>query len=124
MFRKRMDAARTISDHLLAAEAAIDEAVAKVATLAAVMPAQRIAANIAAEVGHDALEGAMSACQALVDARARIVVTHQALAQARDAMRLSPKAFGPLPGKPEKDEGGGTPPPPNGILSLVGTKAA
>lgn len=124
MFHKRMNAAQNIADHLIAAEAAIDDAVAKVATLAAVMPAQRLAANVAAEVGHDALEGALSAAQALVDARARIVVTHQALAAARDAMRLSPKSFGPLPGKPEDGEGEGEDKKENGRLSLVGSRAA
>lgn len=124
MFRKRMEAAQNIADHLIAAEAAIDDAVAKVATLAAVIPVQRIAANVAAEVGHDALAGAMATAQALIDARARIVTTHKALAEARDAMRLPVKAFGPLPGKPEEDDDKDKQCPPNGRLALVGSRAA
>ncbi len=100
MFHKRMTAARKVADHLIAAEAAIDEAVSRTAALAAAMPDARIEADIAAEIGQDALMSAMQACHALVDARAKLVATHHRLAEARDAIHLSPKAFGTLPGKP------------------------
>lgn len=99
MYHKRRDAAQNVLNHLKDAEAAIDEAVTKVASLAACMPTSRIAANLAAEVGHEALANAMGACQSLVEARARIVETHQSLAATSVAIGLPLRAFGPLEDK-------------------------
>lgn len=101
MYHKRKDAAQKVADHLIAAEAAIDDAVNKVAALAACMPAQRLAANIAAEVGQDALASAMETCRSLVEARGKIVETHQSLAVASEAIGIPPHAFGPVPEKPK-----------------------
>lgn len=99
MYHKRRDAAQNVAKHLIEAEAAIDEAVIKVSALAACIPTSRLAANLAAEVGHEALAGTMGVCQSLVEARARIVETHQSLAATSEAIGLPPRAFGPLPDK-------------------------
>ena len=101
MFHKRQKAAQDIATHLLAAEAAIDEAVNRAAALAACMPTARITANLAAEVGHDALAGVMGSCHALVEARAQMVETHRRLAAASESIGIHPRAFGPSPEKPE-----------------------
>lgn len=111
MYHKRKNAAQAVADHLIAAEAAIDHAVNKVAALAACMPASRLAANIAAEIGHDALAGAMESCRSLVEARAAIVKTHQSLAAASETIGIPTRAFGPLPNK-------------NSALELVDSQAA
>ena len=100
MLHKRRKAAQDIVTHLLAAEAAIDDAVNKTAALAACMPNARLDANLAAEIGHDALAGAMQSCQALVEARAQIVETHRRLAVASERIGVPARAFGPVPNKP------------------------
>ena len=94
MLNQRLKAAREINDHLVATERAIDIAVTEAANLAACMPRVRMEANIAAEVGHEALERSAAAFSALIEARREIVAAHRQLAAARDQIGLNPTAVG------------------------------
>ena len=94
MLNQRLNAAREIADQLFAAERAIDDAVAQVAALTACMPRARMEANIAATVGHAALERSASTMAALIQARGEIIAAHEALAEAKDQIGLRTVAVG------------------------------
>lgn len=85
-------AANQITEQLLAAEAAIDAAVAAVATLAATMPLATQQANVGTHVLQESLMHAMETCQQLVKARTNILRTHRSLVTASQG--FSPMAFG------------------------------
>ncbi len=94
MLNQRLNAAREIADQLFAAERAIDDAVAQVAALTACMPRARMEANIAANVGHAALERSANTMSALIEARREIIAAHEALAEAKDQVGLRTVAVG------------------------------
>lgn len=96
MLKERRLAAETVAQQLFAAEAAIDAAIAAVAELTARMPQARIEANLAPMIGHDALMHASRTCANLVEARAGICATHEALAVAQKQIGLGAIAFGSL----------------------------
>lgn len=100
MLKKRHNAAQIVADHLIAAELAIDEAIARTAALNAAMPEARREAALAAEVGHEALEHSSASFQRLVEARSMIVKAHSDLAATRDQIGLRTVSFGSLYGKP------------------------
>lgn len=86
-------AANEIATKLIAAEAAIDAAVAAVATLTATMPMASQQANAGMHVGHEALMHAMESCQLLVKARTNIIRSHKALAVAQNEVGLGAVNF-------------------------------
>jgi hypothetical protein len=96
MLAQRRKAGQDIATCLMAAEAAIDQALASAATLAAMMPTARLEAGVAAEVGQEAMEFAAKTCAALFEARASVVSTHKELAKTRDAVGLRSINFGGL----------------------------
>jgi hypothetical protein len=101
MFAKRRNAAQAVIDRLIAAENGIDDALSLAADLTGFMPKARMSADLAAEVGHEAIAHAHQACQHLVLARAAMVQTHQKLAEVRDEIGLKTVSFGGLMGKPK-----------------------
>ena len=89
-------AANDVAAKLLAAEAAIDAAIAAVASLTAAMPIAAQQANVGMHVGHTALMHAAESCQALIKSRTNIIRTHQALRVAQSEVGLDHVAFMPL----------------------------
>lgn len=106
MLKDRRNAAQKIADQLMASERSIDLALADVAGLTGAMPAARIEANIAAEVGQEALEQAAEVLVALVSARRKIIATHRELAGVKDRIGLREVALGGLVPKEAADAGG------------------
>jgi hypothetical protein len=96
MLAQRRKAGQDIANCLIAAETAIDQALASAATLAAMMPKARLEAGVAAEVGQEAMEFAAKTCASLFEARASVVATHKELAKTRDAVGLRAVNFGGL----------------------------
>lgn len=98
------DVAQKVADRLFAVENAIDVALTRTAELNAAMPAARIEARLPALVGQAALDRAAATFAALVEARRRIVETHELLDQARaqiglrevDAGDMTPKVPNPF----------------------------
>ncbi len=104
MPRLRQAVAQKVADRLFAVESAIDIALTRAAELNAAMPQARAEARLPAMVGQAALDRAAEAFTALVEARRRIVATHESLDAARlqiglrevDAGDTVPKV--PVPG--------------------------
>lgn len=101
MSKERRDAAEDVAKCLKAAEQAIDVAIASTARLTAALPEARLHVNIAAEVGHNALERTGEAHTMLIQARRQMVEAHRELAEAADQIGLGAFAFGGLAPKPE-----------------------
>ncbi len=97
---KRREIAQGVADRLMAAEHAIDMAIARTAELTGYMPAARAEADLACEVGQEALEYAAESFSALVKARAQIIASHRELAATKDDIGLKTYGFGGLVGKP------------------------
>lgn len=89
-----------VSTRLFAAEAAIDNALAEAARLAAMLPAARADAYLSATVGQKAFDGAAASIGALAEARAHLVRTHHVLSALARRLGLDMLAVGPLD-KPE-----------------------
>jgi hypothetical protein len=88
MLKQRRMVAEQIASALFEAEAAIDAAIAKTATLTGVMPTLRRDAGASALIGQDAVERASQAIMALAEARRAIVETHKELSVAKDQIGL------------------------------------
>lgn len=101
---KRRELAQEVADRLMAAEHAIDMAIARTAELTGFIPAARAEADLACEVGQEALEYAAESFSALVKARAQIIASHRELAETKDQIGLKAYAIGGLVGKPEWNE--------------------
>ncbi len=97
---KRREVAQEIADRLMAAEHAIDMAIARTAELTGFMPTARAEADLACEVGQEALEYAAESFSALVKARAQIIASHRELAATKDQIGLKTYGLGGLVGKP------------------------
>lgn len=89
-------AANDVTAKLMAAEAAIDAAIAAVASLTAAIPVAAQQANVGMHVGHEALMHAMESCQSLVKSRTNIIRSHKALRVAQSEVGLDHVAFNPL----------------------------
>ena len=100
MPRRRELIGQSVVDRLVAAENAVDLAVAAVAELAGFLPAARIDAKLAAEVGHGAFKNSATALHHLTCARASMIKTHKALKVTGDQVGLGEVNFGGLYGKP------------------------
>ena len=116
MLNERRKAAQGVADRLMAAEAALDLALTCAAELTGYMPAARIEANIAAEIGHSAMEHSAAALSLMMRARGEIVAAHRELAITKDQIGLRTVAIGGLVPKPPLQT--------TGQLSLVETAAA
>lgn len=88
MLKQRRLVAEQIARALFEAEAAIDAALAKTATLTGIMPQLRQEAGASALIGQDAVERASQAIMALADARRAIVETHKELSVAKEQIGL------------------------------------
>jgi hypothetical protein len=100
MPKQRQAVAQKVADRLFAVESAIDVALTRAAELNAEMPQARTAARLPALIGQTALDRAAEAFSALVEARRRIVATHQSLDEARLQIGLQEVATGDLVPKP------------------------
>lgn len=101
-------AGRQIAVALEKAETALDNAVAEIASLAALLPGARMRAELSAVSGQRVFEGASETLSLVAQARGRLVETHKRLEALNRALG-SPVATGPVD-KPEEDEpreGGG-----------------
>ncbi len=114
MLKERREAAQGIADRLMEAERSIDAAIAAVADLNGYMPMARTRLNIAACIGHDAIEAAAGSFSALIRARAQMIAAHNELAETKIQVGLREMAMGGL-----VDKTPGTKP-----LALVETVAA
>lgn len=94
MTDNRIEIARQVADQLFAAEAAIDQALAKTAALAGLMPSVRENARLSALIGQGAVERAIETLSALGEARRKIVETHKQLSITQKQMGLGPLNFG------------------------------
>jgi len=88
MLKQRRMVAEQIAAALFEAEAAIDAAISKTATLTGVMPSLRREAGASALIGQDAVERASQAIMALAEARRAIVETHKELSIAQTQIGL------------------------------------
>lgn len=91
---KRRELGQEVADRLFAAELAIDAAIARTAELAGSIPAARAEAELACEVGQEALEYAAESFSALVKARAQMIASHRELAANKDQIGLRAYSFG------------------------------
>ena len=111
MLKQRRMVAEQIAGALFEAEAAIDAAIAKTATLTGVMPTLRREAGASALIGQDAVERASQAIMALAEARRAIVETHKELSIAQGQIGLGAVALG--------DTGQEKPDPTAGMLTAT-----
>ena len=105
----RLDVGEALAARLFATEAAIDQALASAASLAAALPAARVDAWLSATAGQRAFTEAAATISALADARAHIVQTHHTLSALARRLGLDDLTVGPLdkPGDREPIGGGG-----------------
>jgi hypothetical protein len=88
MLKARRHAAEQVAASLMAAEAAIDAALASTAKLAGQMPSVRADAGLSALIGQGAIEQAIEAMAALSQARRNICATHKELSIAQGQIGL------------------------------------
>ena len=86
----RQAVATETSAALFAAEAAIDEAIARTGAYFAQLPSMRIAAGLSAVAGQGVFASAAQAGAFLANARGAVVESHNGLEALRRAMRLDP----------------------------------
>lgn len=89
-------AGNQLAEQLIAAERAIDAAVAAVATLTAAMPTATQQARVGTHVMQESLMHVMETCQQLVKARTNILRTHKALRTAQVDMGMGEVALGDM----------------------------
>jgi hypothetical protein len=106
MLKQRRLIAEQIAGALFDAEAAIDAALSKTATLTGVMPMLRRQAGASALIGQHAVEHASQAIMALAEARRAIVEAHKELSIAQGQIGLGAVKM--------TDAGGDKPPIPDG----------
>ena len=104
MLNDRRNAAIKVAESLIAAEYAIDAALARAAELSGTIVTARTDANLSALVGHEAFEVSASAFAALARARCDIVETHKRLSETRNRVGLRTFDIGGLPPKEDESE--------------------
>jgi hypothetical protein len=92
----RIEAATEIAEKLLAAETAIDAAIAATTDLNACLPANQAKLSLSATFGQDAIESAAGAFASLIAARKKTVEAHHHLNAMKDEIGLREFAFGGL----------------------------
>lgn len=105
----RLSVGEALAARLYAAESAIDQALIETATLAAALPAARAEAWLPAVTGQRAFEGTAAAVNALAQARAHMIQTHNTLTAVARKLGLDALAVGPVdkPGDGTPIGGGG-----------------
>lgn len=105
MLKDRRNAAIKVAESLIAAEEAIDVALARAAELNSNMITARTDANLSALVGQEAFEVSAAAFAALARARCDIVETHKRLSETKIQVGLRTLAIGDLRPKPAEERG-------------------
>jgi hypothetical protein len=100
MLKERITAAQRIASDLHEAEFAIDDAIVKIARLAATLPTERIETNMSAIVGQDAVAKVTQAVAAAGQVRQMIAEAHQALGETQKQVGLGARMFGAGLNKP------------------------
>jgi hypothetical protein len=100
MLKERIEAAQRIAKDLHAAENAIDDAIVKIAQLAATLPTARIETNMSAIVGQDAVSKVTQAIAAAGSVRQMITDAHVALGETQRQVGLGARMFGAGMNKP------------------------
>ncbi|GEM_PF-439311 len=100
MLKDRIAAAQRITTELHEAEFAIDEAIVKLARLAATLPAARIETRMSAIVGQEAVAKVTQAVAAAGHVRQMIAEAHEALGETQKQVGLGARMFGAGLNKP------------------------
>lgn len=100
MLKERIVAAERIATELHDAEHAIDEAIVKIARLAATLPTARIETRMSAIVGQEAVAKVTQAVAAAGHVRQMIAEAHQALGETQKQVSLGARMFGAGLNKP------------------------
>jgi hypothetical protein len=116
---KRKILGHRVAEQLFAAEAAIDAALASVATLTAMLPGARIEANLSAVIGQGVFDRACQTIAALTEARRGIVETHHQLSDVQRQVGLGAVALGGAD-KPDESE----PPHEGRLITVPGARQA
>lgn len=101
---KRREVAQGVADRLMAAEHAIDQAIARTAELTGFIPSARAEAELPCETAQEALEYAAESFSALIKARAQMIASHRELAITKDQIGLKTVSLGGLVAKPYSSE--------------------
>ena len=107
MLKERIEAAQRIAADLHEAENAIDDAIIKIARLAATLPVARIETRMSAVVGQDAVSKVTQAVAAAGNVRQMITDAHHALGETQKQVGLGTRMFG-----------AGLPKPPSGSMAV------
>jgi hypothetical protein len=94
MLKERIKAAQRIAADLHEAENAIDDAIIKIARLAATLPVARIETRMSAIVGQDAVSKVTQAVAAAGNVRQMITEAHHALGETQKQVGLGARMFG------------------------------
>ncbi len=94
MHLERMQIARNVAEHLFATEEAIDQAIARAASLIGYMPVARSEARLSASVGQPAIEKIIASLETLSAARRQMIEAHKALVDASGQARVPAVNFG------------------------------
>lgn len=100
MLKVRIEAAQRIAADLHQAENAIDDAIVKIAKLAATLPIARIETNMSAIVGQDAVAKVTQAVAAAGSVRQMLADAHVALGETQKQVGLGARMFGAGMNKP------------------------
>jgi hypothetical protein len=107
MLKDRIKAAQRIAADLHEAENAIDDAIIKIARLAATLPVARFETRMSAMVGQDAVTKVTQAVAAAGNVRQMITDAHYALGETQKQVGLGTRMFG-----------AGLPKPPSGSIAV------
>jgi hypothetical protein len=94
MLKDRIKAAQRIAADLHEAENAIDDAIIKIARLAATLPVARFETRMSAMVGQDAVTKVTQAVAAAGNVRQMITDAHHALGETQKQVGLGTRMFG------------------------------
>ena len=100
MLKERLVAAERIAAELHDAENAIDQAIVKIAKLAATLPIARIDTNMSAIVGQEAVAKVTQAVAAAGQVRQMMTDAHYALGETQKQVGLGTRMFGAGLNKP------------------------
>ena len=96
----RTQVAQNVANHLIPAEAALDEALMSVTQLTNAIISARLEANLAASTAHNAIACMGSVTNLLTQARGELVDAHAHLAHAKVEIGLREVSFGSSGGCP------------------------
>ena len=102
MRNQRVQAVQVVAPELKAAELSIDEALIQLSRLTGVMLQAHRTSRLAATAGHDAVVGAASTLNILIDACGQVVETHLRLGLLKAEIGLGAHMGGNLGDKPDQ----------------------